>query len=414
MTVALPHHRFSAVPAAQGLFNPANEKDSCGFAMVATLRQQPGHDIIDVALGSLRNLEHRGAVGSDAGTGDGAGILTQIPHAFFSQITDFELPAAGFYGVGNAFLPQDLTLRVAIKTNVASVAAQEGLVVLGWRTVPVDPTHLGTLAREAMPAIEQLFVSTATGWLSGLDLDRAIFRLRKRVERDNEIYFPSLSSRTIVYKGMLTTLQLEPFYPDLSDERFASTLALVHSRYSTNTFPSWPLAHPFRFIAHNGEINTVQGNRNWMQARQSQLASDVLGDMKQLLPICTPGASDSASFDEVVELLTLAGRSLPHAIMMMIPEAWENQQDMEPARRAFYEYHASIMEAWDGPAAVAFTDGSLVGATLDRNGLRPGRYLVTDDGLLVVAAKLGCTTLLPRRLSRRAAFNLARCCWLTQ
>jgi glutamate synthase (NADPH/NADH) large chain len=249
VTVALPHHRFSTVPAAQGLFNPANEKDSCGFAMVATLRQQPGHDIIDVALGSLRNLEHRGAVGSDAGTGDGAGILTQIPHAFFDAITAFDLPENGFYAAGNAFLPQDLGRRDEIKSHLAQTALDEGLRVLGWRTVPVDPTHLGTLAREAMPAIEQVFISSATGELSGLELDRAIFRLRKRVERDREIYFPSLSSRTIVYKGMLTTLQLEPFYPDLSDERFASTIALVHSRYSTNTFPSWPLAHPFRFIA---------------------------------------------------------------------------------------------------------------------------------------------------------------------
>ena len=401
MTVALPHHRFSAVPAAQGLFNPANEKDSCGFAMVATLRRQPGHDIIDVALGSLRNLEHRGAVGSDAGTGDGAGILTQIPHDFFNAVTSFDLPTAGFYAAGNAFLPQDLSVREEIKTHLAEIASDEGLRVLGWRTVPTDPTHLGTLAREAMPAIEQVFVASQSGDLSGLELDRKIFRLRKRVEREREIYFPSLSSRTIVYKGMLTTLQLEPFYPDLSDERFASTLALVHSRYSTNTFPSWPLAHPFRFIAHNGEINTVQGNRNWMQARQSQLASDILGDMKQLLPICTPGASDSASFDEVVELLTLAGRSLPHAIMMMIPEAWENQQDMEPARRAFYEYHASIMEAWDGPAAVAFTDGSLVGATLDRNGLRPGRYLVTDEGLIVVASEIGVHDVAPEKIVQK-------------
>ena len=398
MTVTLPHQRFSAVPAAQGLFNPANEKDSCGFAMVATLRQTAGHDIIDVALGSLRNLEHRGAVGSDAGTGDGAGILTQIPHEFLSAVTPFDLPASGTYAVGNAFLPQDANERAGIQTRFAAIASEEGLTVLGWRFVPVDPEHLGNLARDAMPAIEQVFVTSASGVLAGLELDRLVFRLRKRAEKESEIYFPSLSSRTIVYKGMLTTLQLEPFYPDLSDERFTSTLALVHSRYSTNTFPSWPLAHPFRFIAHNGEINTVQGNRNWMQARQSQLASDVLGDIRPLLPICTPGASDSASFDEVVELLTLAGRSLPHAIMMMIPEAWENQADMEPARRAFYEYHSSIMEAWDGPAAVAFTDGSLVGATLDRNGLRPGRYLVTDDGLIVVASEIGVHDVAPEKV----------------
>ena len=398
MTVSMPHQRFSAFPDAQGLYDPAEEKDSCGFAMVATLRQSPGHDIIDVALGSLRNLEHRGAVGSDAGTGDGAGILTQIPHAFFDAITDFALPANGFYAAGNAFLPVDAAARDQIKARFAEIAVSEGLSVLGWRTVPVDPAHLGNLAREAMPVIEQVFVTSGSGLLSGIELDRLVYRLRKRVERECEIYFPSLSCRTIVYKGMLTTLQLEPFYPDLQDERFASTLALVHSRYSTNTFPSWPLAHPFRFIAHNGEINTVQGNRNWMQARQSQLHSDVLGDVKQLLPICTPGASDSASFDEVVELLTLAGRSLPHAIMMMIPEAWENQPSMDSARRAFYEYHSSLMEPWDGPAAVAFTDGSLVGATLDRNGLRPGRYQITDDGLIVVASEIGVHDVSPERV----------------
>jgi glutamate synthase (NADPH/NADH) large chain len=401
VTVALPHHRFSAVPAAQGLYDPKNEKDSCGFAMVATLRGSAGHDIIDVALGSLRNLEHRGAVGSDAGTGDGAGILTQIPHDLFAAITEFQLPGRGFYAAGNAFLPQDPVVRSNVKDRFAEIALEEGLTVLGWRDVPVNPAHLGNLAREAMPAIEQVFVSSSSGLLSGLDLDRHVYRLRKRIEREVEVYFSSLSSRTIVYKGMLTTLQLEPFYPDLSDERFASTLALVHSRYSTNTFPSWPLAHPFRFIAHNGEINTVQGNRNWMQARQSQLASDLLGDVKQLLPICTPGASDSASFDEVVELLTLAGRSLPHAIMMMIPEAWENQPDMDAQRRAFYEYHSSLMEPWDGPAAVAFTDGSLVGATLDRNGLRPGRYLVTDDGLIVVASEIGVHNVAPEKVVQK-------------
>lgn len=398
MTVSLPHQRFSAVPSAQGLFNPDNEKDSCGFAMVATLRQQPGHDIIDVALGSLRNLEHRGAVGSDAGTGDGAGILTQVPHAFFTAVAGFALPAQGFYAAGNAFLPTSVEARDAIKARFAAIAASEGLSVLGWRTVPVNPEHLGNLAREAMPAIEQVFVTSGTGLLSGIELDRLVYRLRKRAERECEIYFPSLSSRTIVYKGMLTTLQLEPFYVDLQDERFASTLALVHSRYSTNTFPSWPLAHPFRFIAHNGEINTVQGNRNWMQARQSQLASAVLGDVSELFPICTPGASDSASFDEVVELLTLGGRSLPHAIMMMIPEAWENQPAMDESRRAFYEYHSSLMEPWDGPAAVAFTDGSLVGATLDRNGLRPGRYQITDDGLIVVASEIGVHDVAPERV----------------
>jgi glutamate synthase (NADPH/NADH) large chain len=339
MSATTPYQRFSMVPSAQGLYDPGSEKDACGLAMVATLRKTPGHDIIDVALSSLRNLEHRGAVGSDAGTGDGAGIMTQVPDAFLRAVAGFDLPNAGHYAVGNAFLPLDDDERQTILDRLTVVAHEEGLTVIGWRLVPTSPDDLGLLARQAMPAIWQLFVRSTASNLSGIALDRLTYRLRKRIERECNIYFASLSSQTLVYKGMVTTLQLEPFYPDLSDERFASTLALVHSRYSTNTFPSWPLAHPFRFIAHNGEINTVQGNRNWMRARQSQLESEVLGDIKDLLPICTPGASDSASFDEVVELLTLSGRSLPHAIMMMVPEAWENQPEMDAQRRAFYEYH---------------------------------------------------------------------------
>jgi glutamate synthase (NADPH/NADH) large chain len=398
MSLQNPYQRFSLAPEAQGLYDPAAEKDACGLAMVATLRGTPGHDIVDVALTSLRNLEHRGAVGSDAGTGDGAGIMVQVPDAFLRAVVEFELPESGFYAAGNAFLPLDDLERASVKERIAQIAHEEGLSVLGWRVVPTHPDNLGTLARAAMPAIEQLFVTALSGAHSGLDLDRRTFRLRKRSERECNVYFSSLSSRTMVYKGMVTTLQLEPFYPDLSDERFQTTLALVHSRYSTNTFPSWPLAHPFRFIAHNGEINTVQGNRNWMRARQSQLQSDLLGDMADLFPICTPGASDSASFDEVVEILTLSGRSLPHAITMMVPEAWENQPTMDPAKRAYYQYHASMMEPWDGPAAIAFTDGSLVGATLDRNGLRPGRYLVTDDGLIVVASEIGVHDVAPEKV----------------
>ncbi|MGO4690982.1 glutamate synthase large subunit [Glaciibacter sp. 2TAF33] len=401
-----PFARFGSAPARQGLYDPADERDACGLAMVATLRGTPGHDIITAALDALRNLEHRGAVGSDAGTGDGAGIITQVPDAFLRAVADFALPEAGRYAVGNVFLPTDPTARSAIKRAMAGIVESEGLAVLGWREVPVRPDQVGNLARAAMPAIQQLFVqSTHTDAggepVSGIALDRQAFRLRKRAERELEVYFASLSCRTLVYKGMVTTLQLEPFYPDLSDERFASTLALVHSRYSTNTFPSWPLAQPFRMIAHNGEINTVQGNRNWMRARQSQLESELLGDLDPLLPIVTPGASDSASFDEVVELLTLSGRSLPHAVMMMVPEAWENQPDLEPARRAFYEYHSMLMEPWDGPAAIVFTDGSLVGATLDRNGLRPGRYLITDDGLVVLASEIGVLDIDPGRIVRK-------------
>ncbi|GGR24986.1 glutamate synthase large subunit [Agromyces mediolanus] len=412
MSLTPPFSRFGTVPAAQGLYDPAAEKDACGLAMVATLRGTAGHDIITAALDALRHLEHRGAIGSDAGTGDGAGIITQIPDEFLRAVTEFPLPAAGEYAVGNAFLPVDPTSRSRIKQSLARLAAEEGLTVLGWREVPVRPEQLGTLARQAMPAVQQLYVRAANAEgapaVAGIALDRLTFRLRKRAERELELYFASLSARTLVYKGMVTTLQLEPFYPDLSDERFASKLALVHSRYSTNTFPSWPLAQPFRMIAHNGEINTIQGNRNWMRARQSQLESELLGELDPILPIVTPGASDSASFDEVVELLTLSGRSLPHAVMMMVPEAWENQAGMDAERRAFYEYHSMLMEPWDGPAAIVFTDGSLVGATLDRNGLRPGRYLVTDDGLVVLASEIGVLDIEPSRVVRKGRLQPGR------
>jgi glutamate synthase (NADPH/NADH) large chain len=405
--------RFSTAPERQGLYDPLEEHDACGLAMVATLRGTAGHDIIDHALNALRNLEHRGAVGSDAGTGDGAGILTQIPDAFLRAVAGIELPAAGRYAPGNAFLPTDDSERAEVKAAIEQIAAEEELTVLGWRPVPVRPDEIGTLARTAMPVIEQLYVaSTRTGTdgdlVGGILLDRQTFRLRKRVERELDVYFASLSARTVVYKGMVTTLQLEPFFPDLSDTRFASRLALVHSRYSTNTFPSWPLAQPFRMLAHNGEINTVQGNRNWMRARQSQLESELLGDLEPVLPIVTPGASDSASFDEVLELLTLSGRSLPHAVMMMVPEAWEKNGSIDANRRAFYEYHSMLMEPWDGPAALVFTDGSLVGATLDRNGLRPGRFVVTDDGLVVLGSEIGVLDIEPSRVVRKGRLRPGR------
>lgn len=395
-----PFERFARYPHS-GLYKKDNEKDACGLAMVATLRGTPGYDIIETALNSLRNLEHRGAVGSDAGTGDGAGILIQIPDAFFRKVlSEISLPTAGEYGAGMVFESLDSKQRIQEREEFASLAQSEQLTVLGWRDVPVRPEVLGTLSREAMPHISQVFVSSLNG-ASGMDLERALFRLRKRSERTVGLYHPSLSSKTIVYKGMVTTLQLEPFFPDLSDTSMVSTLALVHSRFSTNTFPSWPLAHPYRMIAHNGEINTVRGNRNWMRAREAQLSSQLLGDLDELKPIITAGASDSASFDEVVELLYLAGRSLPHAMMMMIPEAWEKQADIDPIRKSFYEYHSMLMEAWDGPAAVIFTDGSLVGATLDRNGLRPGRYIITEDGLVVLASEIGVADIEPSRIVRK-------------
>ena len=399
-------------PAKQGMYNPAFEKDACGLAMVATLRGTAGHDIVELALTALRNLEHRGAIGSDAGTGDGAGILTQMPDDFFRAVVDFDLPPVGEYAAGMAFLPIDGDQRALLKNKIEELAASEGLTVLGWRAVPTVEEHLGKLAFAARPAFEQLFVShPAVGdspALSGIELDRRVYRLRKRAQHEHGAYFVSLSSRTIGYKGMVTTLQLEPFYPDLQDERFASELAVVHSRYSTNTFPSWPLAQPLRMLAHNGEINTVGANRNWMRARQSQLESELLGDIRPLLPICTDGASDSASFDEVLELLTLTGRSLPHAIMMMVPEAYEKQADIDPDLRAFYEYHAMQMEPWDGPAALIFTDGTLVGATLDRNGLRPGRWTETTDGLVVIGSETGVLDFEPERIKRRGRLRPGR------
>ena len=391
-----PFARFSTAPEAFGLYDPSRDRDACGLAMVATLRGTAGHDIIKTALDALRNLEHRGAVGSDAGTGDGAGILSQVPHKFLSKVADFALPEPGAYGAGLVFIEEGE--EEVFKVSFENLALAEDLKVLGWRDVPINADVLGDLARAAMPKIIQVFVA---GEQRGISLERALFRLRKISERKLGAYHPSLSARTIVYKGMVTTLQLEPFYPDLSDEDFTSTLALVHSRFSTNTFPSWPLAHPFRMIAHNGEINTVKGNRNWMAARSSQLQSEALGDLKPLLPIVTPGGSDSASFDEVLELLYLGGRSLPHAMMMMIPEAWEKQSDLDPARKSFYDYHSMLMEPWDGPAAVIFTDGSLVGATLDRNGLRPGRYVVTEDGLVVLASEIGVAQIDPAKIVRK-------------
>ncbi|HQA14558.1 MAG TPA: glutamate synthase central domain-containing protein, partial [Ornithinibacter sp.] len=404
MTVA----RFSAQPTDTGLYRREHEHDACGVALVATMRGSAGHDIVAHALDALRNLDHRGATGADPLVGDGAGILTQVPDAFFRAVLDADLPEAGAYAVGMAYLPQDDDERALAEQRIADIAVDEGLRVIAWRDVPVTPDLVGQSARECMPVFRQLFVTSEQG-LRGIELDRVAFCLRKRAEHEAEVYFPSLSARTVVYKGMLTTGQLEPFFPDLSDERFASELALVHSRFSTNTFPSWPLAHPYRLIAHNGEINTVKGNRNWMRARESQISSTVIpGDIERVFPICTPGASDSATFDEVLELLHLGGRSLPHAVLMMIPEAWENHESMDPARRAFYEFHSTFMEPWDGPACVTFTDGTLIGAVLDRNGLRPGRYWVTDDGLVVLASEAGVLDIEPERVVRRGRLQPGR------
>ncbi|MCU1675876.1 MAG: gltB, partial [Frankiales bacterium] len=400
---------MSSTPAPQGLYDGRHEHDACGVAFVADMSGRPSHEIVRQGVLALDNLEHRGASGSEANTGDGAGILLQVPDAFLRAVCGVELPPAGAYAVGMAFLPDDDVLAAAAVTAVETLATAEGLSVLGWRDVPVHADIVGASARAVMPRFRLVFVASAGAQIAGMALERMAFCLRKRAEREAGVYFPSLSARTLVYKGMLTAPQLDQFFPDLADDRMTSALALVHSRFSTNTFPSWPLAHPYRYIAHNGEINTVKGNRNWMAAREALLSSDLIpGDLTRLFPIVTPGASDSASFDEVLELLHLGGRALPHAVLMMIPEAWENHAEMDPARRAFYEYHSSLMEPWDGPACVTFTDGTLIGAVLDRNGLRPGRFWVTEDGIVVLASEAGVLPIDQTKIVRKGRLQPGR------
>jgi len=390
----MPHQRLpgDGRPAPEGLYNPAHEHDACGVGFVVDMHGRKSHEMVQRGLQCLYNLDHRGATGAEANVGDGAGMLIQVPHEFLRAVCDFELPAEGTYAAGIAFLPADAADTAA--NSIERVVVDEGLRVVGWRPVPTDASSLGSFATDAMPEFRTLIVAAADGEpaLSGLDLERRAFVLRKRIEHEIEpgVYFPSLSGHTLVYKGMLTCDQLPDFYPDLRDERLTSALALVHSRFSTNTFPSWPLAHPYRVIAHNGEINTVMGNRNWMRAREGAFESPEFGDrLDRAYPIMTPDASDTASFDEALELLHLGGRSLPHSVLMMIPEAWENHETIPDWKRDFYEFHASLMEPWDGPASIAFTDGTVIGAVLDRNGLRPSRFWVTDDDLVVMASEVG-------------------------
>ncbi|MGH3715659.1 MAG: glutamate synthase large subunit, partial [Micromonosporaceae bacterium] len=385
-----------SVPA-QGLYRPEYEHDACGFAFVVDVKGRRSHTTVQQGLGALRRMEHRGAAGADPNSGDGAGILVQIPDGYLRDVVapraGIELPEPGRYATGLVFLPDDDDAAARAVRIIEKYAAGEGAEVLGWRDVPTDARDVGATAASVAPRIRQVFLSA--GERSGLELDRVAYCVRKLSERETAergiaTYFPSLSSRTMVYKGMLTPDQLADFYPELRDERLTSAIAMVHSRFSTNTFPSWPLAHPYRMVAHNGEINTIRGNRNWMAARQALLDSDLIpGGLKRLFPVCTPSASDSASFDEVLELLHLSGRSLPHAMLMMIPEAWENDEEMQPARRAFYQFHACLMEPWDGPACVAFTDGEVIGAVLDRNGLRPARWWRTADDVVILASEAG-------------------------
>lgn len=407
-TTGLPLGR-QGLPAKQGLYDPAFERDACGVGFVVDIKGRPSHDIVRDALTVLNNLDHRGACGAEVNTGDGAGILLQIPHAFLVKAcaeVGIQLPEAGAYGVGMVYLPQDATQRAACEAMLEQVIAEEGQALLGWRTVPTNGRGLGKAARSREPFVRQVFIGRNAEALPSTDdlaFERKLYVIRKRVENTFRaaldagerqygalFYFASFSSRTLVYKGMLRCAQVTEFYPDLSDRAMESALALVHSRFSTNTFPSWERAHPYRYLIHNGEINTLRGNVNWMTARESQLASDLWGeDIAKVLPVIDQTGSDSAMFDNCLEFLALSGRSLPHVMMMMIPEPWSGDKGMDPARRAFYEFHSTLMEPWDGPASIAFTDGAVVGAVLDRNGLRPSRYYVTKDDRVIMASEVG-------------------------
>ncbi len=387
-----------ALPPRQGLYDPAYEHDACGVGFVANIKGKASHDIVKQGLSILQRLEHRGAVGADPKAGDGAGILFQLPHAFFKAIVEFDLPKVGEYAVGMVFLSNHQAAQNANIKLIEKTIAQEGQQLLGWRDVPVDNEDLGYSVKPTEPAIRQVFIGRGSNCSDQDAFERKLFVIRKLIENTpatesdgaDQLYFTSLSTRVINYKGMLLADQVATYFSDLSDERMASAMALVHQRFSTNTFPTWELAHPFRMIAHNGEINTVRGNKNWMAARRHSMSSDLFGDdLEKVWPLIDEAQSDSACFDNTLELLTLSGYSLSHAMMMLIPEAWSSNPLMESQRRAFYEYHAALMEPWDGPAAVAFTDGRQIGATLDRNGLRPARYIVTDDDLCVMASEMG-------------------------
>ncbi len=418
------------LPPRQGLYDPANEHDACGVGFVVNLRGEKSHSIVRSGLEILVNLTHRGACGCDPLTGDGAGILTQMPHEFFAaKATElgFDLPPRGDYAIGAVFLPRTEGERHYCQERLEAIVAEEGQRLLGWRDVPVDNAVLGRTARDVEPCIRQVFIgrgsttpahtAESTTSLPGL-FEWKLYVIRKRLENDIRVsrlaqkqYFniPSLSSRVIVYKGLLLAEQVERFYHDLADERFTSALALVHQRYSTNTFPTWDLAHPFRFLAHNGEINTLKGNVNWMHARESLLDHPVFGpDLKKICPVCVRGASDSAVFDNALELLVLTGRSLPHAMSMLIPEPWQNHETMPDDLKAYYEYQASLIEPWDGPAAMAFTDGTVMGALLDRNGLRPGRYWVTKSGLVVMASEAGVLDIPPEEVESKGRLKPGR------
>src|SRR5215469_6920610 len=408
------------LPAKQGLYDPRHEHDACGIGFVVNTKGAQSHEIISKGLQILINLTHRGACGCDPETGDGAGILIQIPHKFFARECEalgFTLPPPGVYGVGMVFLPVEPSHRLIAEGILERIAREEGLSVLGWRDTPVNVDAIGRVARASQPYIEQIFIRGAAA-MSEDELERKLYVVRKRAEVEMAasnlpdkgfFYIPSLSARTIVYKGLLLAPQIAEFYNELTDPDAMSALCLVHQRFSTNTFPSWQLAHPYRYLCHNGEINTIRGNNAWMHAREKILSSRMFGDdLKKLFPVVTPGGSDSASIDNAVELLTLAGRDLPHVMAMLIPEAWDADTTMPADKKAFYEYHASLMEPWDGPAAIAFTDGRVIGATLDRNGLRPARYLVTHDDLVIMASETGVLPVKPEEVKFKGRLQPGR------
>jgi len=412
---------FRGIPKAQGLYDPAYEHDACGVGFVVSIKGERSHEIVLKGLQVLDNLTHRGACGCDPLTGDGAGILMQIPHEFLGAEAErlgFSLPSPGEYGVGMVFMPLDANKRKACKEIVERVVRAEGQHLLGWRSVPVDDTQCGEIARQGLPAIWQVFIGRGAEVVGEEALERKLYVIRKRVTNEAAglaldegelFYICSLSSSTIVYKGQLISHQIPRFYADLRDSRVTSALAMVHQRFSTNTFPSWDRAHPYRFLCHNGEINTLRGNINWMHAREKQFASPLFGDdIKKVLPIIESNGSDSAMFDNCLELLVRTGRSLPHAVLMMIPEAWQNDALMDPDKRAFYQFHSCMMEPWDGPASIAFTDGRRIGAVLDRNGLRPSRYLVTKDGLVVMASEAGVLDIAPGQVEYKGRLQPGR------
>ncbi|NBC17008.1 MAG: glutamate synthase subunit alpha, partial [Bacteroidetes bacterium] len=405
----------------QGLYDPAYDHDACGVGMICNIAGTPSHEIIRDGLDLLINLDHRGACGCDEDTGDGAGIMMQVPDAFLrARCADhgIALPDPGDYGVGLVFLPTDAAQQRVCRQWVAEVVAAEGQRLLGWRRVPVVSEVVGVTARSKEPAMWQVFVGRGSNTGDAAAFERKLYVIRRVLEQQartstlpdrDAVYVASLSSRTLVYKGMLTTHQLPAYFPDLADPLMASAMALVHSRFSTNTFPRWSLAHPFRFLCHNGEINTLRGNVNWMRARERLFRSDRFGDdLEKLLPVLTDGLSDSATLDNALELLYFSGRELPHAVMMLIPEAWEHDATMPDPKRAFYQYHACLMEPWDGPATIPFSDGRYVGAVLDRNGLRPSRYTLTKDGRAILASETGVLDVDPANVLEKGRLQPGR------